>query len=555
MIVNRILLALSFVSAPLSAFPLPLKKMIGQEEKKQEARFEAIIFIPEIAQMRKKAAEPGVNASSVPFLSSHSEFLQQVQNRYLYRPVTKEALESLQKDVASLYQSYGRDLVTVTIPEQEITQGVIFIVVQEAKVGEVKITGNRYFSEKSIRNKIHAKEGGPLDVETLKNDVSWINNSPFRDANVVLSPGEKAGETDLEVVVQDRWPYRFYSGVDNTGTEITGKLRLFTGVNFGNLFGCDQRLSYQFTSGTDYDHFHAHTVDYLAPLPWRHFLHIYGGYSEARPDMGNEDLHLEGKNWQVDARYQIPLNHTSGSLLQQIEFGADFKRINNNLEFGGDLIQSQYINVIQGILEYENGYQNKRWKSNLDLRLYGSPGGIGKDNTTSRFQTLRPYAKSHYIIFDVEWSWAVLLQKKGWWLTNDIWGQVTTTNLLPTEQLILGGYNSIRGYEQSEVTVDDGVATSVELHTPTVSLLKLAGCKNCNDTLYFLGFLDYGWGRNHRLTPGEKDGISLLGVGAGARYQIRSNLSARFDYAFPLIDPPYSPKRTQRIFFGVVVSY
>ncbi|MBI3236385.1 MAG: BamA/TamA family outer membrane protein, partial [Chlamydiales bacterium] len=155
----------------------------------------------------------------------------------------------------------------------------------------------------------------------------------------------------------------------------------------------------------------------------------------------------------------------------------------------------------------------------------------------------------------MEWSTGYLLQKKGFWLTADLWGQIATANLLPSEQLILGGYNSIRGYEQSLVTVDDGVAASLELQTPSFSLLKFARCTQCNDKFYFLGFVDYGWGRNHKLIPGEKKGISLLGAGAGARYQLHNNLSARFDYAFPILSPPYSPKRTQSIFFGVVLSY
>jgi hemolysin activation/secretion protein len=99
------------------------------------------------------------------------------------------------------------------------------------------------------------------------------------------------------------------------------------------------------------------------------------------------------------------------------------------------------------------------------------------------------------------------------------------------------------------VTVDDGIEASIELHTPSFF------SKRSKHTFYLLGFVDYGWGRNHILQPDEKNGINLLGAGAGARWQVSTIINARLDYAFPLIDPPYSPKRKQHLFFGIVLSY
>ncbi|MBI3236996.1 MAG: ShlB/FhaC/HecB family hemolysin secretion/activation protein, partial [Chlamydiales bacterium] len=337
--------------------------------------------------------------SRVSFLNEHPEFLKRLEIKYLKHPITENLIESLKKTVIDFYDSKGYKLIKVSIPEQQIKNGTLFVVVEEADLGKIIIDGNRHVSEKSIRRKIRAKEGEPLNFNQLKEDLSWINNSAFRQATAILSPGSQPNSTDLKIEVQTRRSYRFYTGADNTGTHTTGKVRLFAVVNFGNLFGLDQRLSYQFTTGTTYDQFHSHTVDYVIPFPWRHFLRVYGGYSSSRPHLSDENLRMTGQSWQIDPRYEIPLNRTSNGVLQQLTWGFDFKRMNNDFEFGGEEVQSQYVNVIQAVLEYQNGFQNARWKSNWELAIYGSPGGIGNDNTTKAFRTLRPLSKSSYRIF------------------------------------------------------------------------------------------------------------------------------------------------------------
>jgi hemolysin activation/secretion protein len=545
-----------FIFAVMAVWGVSMYAQPAMIEEHQVVLFslKSIHFIASPNQIKKRAFEPGIDATEVPFLKSHPAFLESLKKEYISQPLTLEKIEGLRTKILNFYHSKGRDLVKVIVPEQELTSRNLYVIIQEAHLGKVDIVGNLYFSDQSIRNNLSAEEGESLDFKDLKQDLSWINRNPFVQASAILSQGKEPNTTDLDIVVKDRWPYRFYVGADNTGTHSTGKTRLFTGVNFGNLFGLNQNLSYQFTSGTDYNRFRSMTVDYLIPFPWHNLLHVYGGYSQSQPHLAHRDLHLEAKNWQVDARYEIPIN-ASGPLLQQIDVGFDIKRINNDLEFGGTLVQRQFVNVIQAVVDYNNGYQDSRWKSTIDLSLFLSPGEIGHDNTTSVFETLRPDANCHYLIFGLEWSASYLLTKGGWLLTGDLWGQVTTTNLIPTEQLILGGYNSIRGYEQSEVTVDDGLAVSFELHTPNFFYRNNKGGRGARDNLYFLTFVDYGWGRNHKLQEGEKDGINLLGVGAGVRYYLGNAINARFDYAFPLLDPPYSPKRKQRIFFGVVFSY
>ena len=81
--------------------------------------------------------------------------------------------------------------------------------------------------------------------------------------------------------------------------------------------------------------------------------------------------------------------------------------------------------------------------------------------------------------------------------------QESDANLLPSEQFGLGGYDTVRGYDEREVNGDNGFLLSTEVATPPVSLLKILGIQSVKDQLQFLGFVDYGGTSLHQVTPAD----------------------------------------------------
>ena len=97
--------------------------------------------------------------------------------------------------------------------------------------------------------------------------------------------------------------------------------------------------------------------------------------------------------------------------------------------------------------------------------------------------------------------------------------QEADANLLPSEQLGLGGYATVRGYDEREANGDNGFLISTEVATPPVSLAHIFGIQKINDQLQFLGFVDYGGTSLHHVTPADiNPNNNLLGVGPGLRY-------------------------------------
>src|SRR5690606_33392732 len=119
-------------------------------------------------------------------------------------------------------------------------------------------------------------------------------------------------ETDVILRARERRPWRVYAGADDTGNELTGNIRLFAGVNAGNVWGRGHQANYQFTASDDLERLRAHSGSYVVPLPWRHTLTLFGSHATSRPELSDPLFDLDGVAWQVSGRYRLPLNDLGG---------------------------------------------------------------------------------------------------------------------------------------------------------------------------------------------------------------------------------------------------
>jgi hemolysin activation/secretion protein len=109
-----------------------------------------------------------------------------------------------------------------------------------------------------------------------------------------------------------------------------------------------------------------------------------------------------------------------------------------------------------------------------------------------------------------------------WLVRASLKGQYTNESLISGEQFGIGGAYSVRGYEEREISNDIGTSINLEAYTPT--------WKNIN----FVGFYDYGRGKNHSPIPNVKDNWNLASVGLGIRWQYQSQIQASLDLAHTL---------------------
>lgn len=442
--------------------------------------------------------------------------------------ISIDELSAIKREILAYYQEHHLPFVTVLVPEQEITCGTLKLVVFESRVGQIEVIGNRHFPSKLFLGYIRLKPGDPIDPETILDDVLWMNKNPFHYTQVVFAPGKEYKTTDICLVTKDRRTVRLFAGLDNTGTRFTGDLRWFGGFNWANAFFADQIFTYQYTASFDMHQFQGHTFNYVIPLPWRNIMILYGGVSEVHPKL--RYLRQDGYSTQASFRYDFPFGK------HDLKLGCDFKSTNNNLEFSekGGVISSHRANLTQAVV----GYHFEREKFSLEAEIFYSPAAWIPHQSKKDFRAIRKFALPEYFYGRLMIEDRFIFHD--WELTALGRGQLSNRNLLASEQFGLGGYNTVRGYEERDVNFDNALCLNVEIHTPSFAIFK-------RDKMFFLGFVDYGFGRNHEILPQEKS-KHLLGYGPGVRYNIAKNITSRLDWAFPL-------SGNSRIHFEVIASY
>ncbi|MEM9399914.1 MAG: ShlB/FhaC/HecB family hemolysin secretion/activation protein [Verrucomicrobiota bacterium] len=475
---------------------------------------------------------------------------------YIGQPVSLALLYEVAQETILFYRDKDRPVVDVFAPQQDISNGVIQMVAVEGRVGEVYVQGNKWFSSKVIRSQVSLRTNAQLRISRINQDLKTLNQNPFRYVDVVFTPGTEDGTTDVILQTQDRFPVRFYTGWEDTGNDLTGDERWIFGFNWGDAFFLDHQMNYQFTSSSDFDMLTAHSGSYMVPLPWAHNVSLYGSYAESNAEVPG-GTSIGGSSWQVGMRYTVPLPDIK-TYNHELVFGYEFKQSNNLTDVAGLFELGSLNDVSQFIFEYGASLPDSIGGTSLTLIGVWSPGGMTGLNDDLAFRTSRDTddTQADYAYFKVN---AERIFKLPWEFTSvhSFTFQIANANLLASEQLSVGGYYSVRGYDERELSdTDEGWLMRHELRTPSISVLDLLGLKKVEDELQFLGFWDYADVSPYEPLPGQSDSESLSSVGAGLRYSIAPYLSIRADYGFQLTDVPGTDSRyNDRWHLGMLLSY
>jgi hemolysin activation/secretion protein len=109
--------------------------------------------------------------------------------------------------------------------------------------------------------------------------------------------------------------------------------------------------------------------------------------------------------------------------------------------------------------------------------------------------------------------------------------QLSADALFPSQQFVIGGGLSVRGYRQNVRSGDNGFRVSVE------DRFTLLRDESEQPKLQLAPFLDVGTVWNHHENPNRLFGRTfLVGVGMGLLWEPLSGLNLRLDYGVPLVE-------------------
>ncbi len=544
----------------VEAEPMQLEEAIVQKEPEPEVRaieLRGLVLTDKKENMLSPEALQDVHGLYVSglLLPGPLKKLAKVLNPiYFNQPLDQQKIKEIKCAIASYYEAYYDPFVLVEVPSQNISAGVLQLVVVQGKVGEIGVRGNKWFSNQRIKKYLQVKPGDDINLYTIQRDLEVLNRNPFRRVNMIYSPGKEFGTTDLVLAIDDCRPIRVYSGADNSGIETINRQRMYTGITFGNFLGLDHLLSYQYTTSYDFSRFQGHTGQYMAPLPWGHFLNVFGGYSTVHPQQVHFMIKNRGTTGQASLRYVMPFT-TRPRTTQEFSIGCDYKFTDNTILYSEEITNfGNYLNLTQIALEYKHHQETAQARFDCDLQLFCSPGKLLIHQENRRFNELRVGARSKWVYLR---STARYLQAlpKDFQLSLWLQGQWTSAALLPMEQFGLGGYASVRGYDERQLSMDSGFSSSLEIRSPLVPLITMLRSTAAKDSLQALAFIDYGWGLNNHSVQTEPNAASLLGIGPGLRYTLDPYIAARLDWGIKLHNRALFTGGASEVHFNVNLSY
>src|SRR5262249_155053 len=150
-----------------------------------------------------------------------------------------------------------------------------------------------------------------------------------------------------------------------------------------------------------------------------------------------------------------------------------------------------------------------------------SPGGMTGANTDAAFEQLVPGAASNYVYDRIGLTRLTLLPHGLSWIARTT-GQLSNRNLLDSEQLSLGGQDSVRGYDTDTALGSEGILVSNELRAPAVSL---PGQIQLQPGVFW----DWGYVNQVRTIQDTVNSATLSSLGLDLQVTLDRYLNLKFD--------------------------
>ncbi|MCU0790415.1 MAG: BamA/TamA family outer membrane protein [Nitratireductor sp.] len=453
-------------------------------------------------------------------------------NGFLGNVVTMASLDSMTRALVLAYRASGMPVVNVVIPPQDISNGVIQVVAVVGRLGKLQVSGETatpdYYSQG-----FPLAAGDVVEEGAVLSHLRWKSRRLHRRVDAIYEPGAAFSETDITLQVTETKPWAVFGGVDNTGSKGgVGELRIFGGFTVADFGATDHEFSYQYTTSEDGpDALSAHVMSYILPVAdWTDFQ-LTGAY--VTTGVYDTDFASDGTSWQLGGTFitQLPRLHLMN---WEARYGFEYKSSDNNLEFGGTPVTGNETEIGQFFIQMDGQRGDSRSATNVYAGVWYSPGDMFADNTDAAFAGTRPGATADYAYLRAGLEHTIFLPGDFRFVAA-FDAQLADGRLLPSEEMYLGGMNTVRGFDENALQGDNGVLARVEFYTPGFSLFGESTASE--DQLRFFGFYDIGTVTSNSPVDAATDiDGTLAGAGIGLTYQFRDNVSAEVAYGWQVED-------------------
>lgn len=443
-----------------------------------------------------------------------------------------KTIADLDRARASLEQAYrdaGYPTVFVDLPEQQVDAGIVVLAVTEGRIGRVRISGSRYFSNGWIREQLpEATSGRVPRLASFQSEITALNaRSPDRSLTPILRPGAQPGTVDIELKVQDELPVHGSLELNNRNSAETSATRLNAAVRYDNLWQREHSvgLNYQ-VAPENSDDTEVFIATYsLKPKSSPNTFVIYGVKSDSNIATVGGNVNVLGKGEIYGFRAALPLP-AGEALYHSVLLGLDYKNFDETIGFDaeGMLDIETPISYLQWSVAWNGTLTGEGRTQSFSAGLNFGIRGLG--NSSAEFADKRFKGRPNYSYLAASYE----LNQMAWRQSSLVWrlgAQLTAQPLITNEQFSAGGLDSVRGYFEAEQLGDYGVRSALEWRTPGLPVPLLT-----DEKFYAFLFADAAslWIKDAQASQDDTFSIASAGIGLRLNWV---GLSAGLDWAWP----------------------
>ncbi len=464
--------------------------------------------------------------------------------------VSLEELNKIAEEITKIYFNRGYITSRAVLEQQDIIDGVVKIRVIEGAIEKIDIEGSDRLNPSYIRNRIKLGSAAPLHKDKLEEQLRLLREDPlFTKVEASLKPGSQIGKSILSVRITEAPAVNTTLSVDNYSPPSVGSERVGGTINFTNPTGNGDNFSAGYYTTTNSG---ANIYDLNYKLP----VNAKNGTLQLRYSKGNSQITdpefaafgIRSNSEQYEVNYRQPLIRNSREeLALSVGFAAQNGQtfLFENTPFPFGIGPDSNGNSRTRVAKFGQDYLKKDRQGAWGLRSQFNFGLDILDATTNPDPT--PDGKF--------FSWQGQIQRVQR-LGNDNLliaqadAQLTPDSLLPSQQFVVGGGQSVRGFRQNARSGDNGIRFSLENR---IALQKDDAGK---PLIQLAPFVDLGSVWNKSNNPNQlRNETFLAGAGIGLILEPFSGLKIRADYAFPLVNFSEKGSNAQDQGFHFSVNY
>ncbi|MBR5838677.1 MAG: BamA/TamA family outer membrane protein [Victivallales bacterium] len=491
-----------------------------------------------------------------------------------FNKITPKDINEFHGKLIKALQEKGYVFAQVEFPTKIWSTGIFLAKVDCGQLGDITVKNQKHYSAKQIVRALENKEGR-FNYAEIHSDLFDLNTKPDLKLQTSLKPVQQGGRRviNAEIEVEDKMPIHGAIELTNSAAkDARNDWRVRSTLQHLNITKHNDSLTLDWlTTGNIGEDMNSLSASYFLPINDALSLNVYGGWNSSFNEDVLPEISARGRGAFAGLQFSYIFYETLRDRFQ-LSLGWFYQRLTNYQDINGmrydngDITLSMPTITLGYTQKVFDNYQGRNFASiTLQQNRAGTFGASSKsdfirasavdgDFTLAKIQLAR--FQRLFEGKDAPGKWTLFMKADA---------QIASDRMPSATRDYIGGRNSVRGYEESELNGDHSFVGTLELRTPLIENF-IPGLKKdeqylkdhpeywSQHRLQFILFTDFGYVAYDEKDKPDDDN-SMWSVGAGIRLGLTKYSQMALDYGYPILKASDDTPDAGRLHLSVQLQF